>query len=299
MARTPPKLRDLGGGGRGDGDRRADAGPDIDTQARERADPQYLSQVTGVGAVVAQSALELHQRRGGRQGLHHWGELRELLQDLPVGPLPKPVRAAHMHHRRHRTCRIAARHDPNHIIKQKIELATEYRHTCSMICRPTWTACAPGTCCGCSGSTPRSPLSDREYGRRHRPKPPDWIIELGIGTGQPPVQIHAGNCYMAGKRRRPVDRDEARRLLTDGLHACSHCRPEARLDIDLPASCAGTAARLEQSYHLPLCSRTGDSRTPPNRTTAVTTVPPPNHRARSVRARVLRRQSRPVRRLPA
>ncbi|WP_458246981.1 DUF6233 domain-containing protein [Streptomyces sp. MAI_2237] len=59
----------------------------------------------------------------------------------------------------------------------------------------------------------------------------------------------AGGHLAVGKRRRPVDRDEARRLLTDGLRACSHCWPEARLDIGLPTSRAAVA-RLEQSYYL-------------------------------------------------
>jgi hypothetical protein len=36
---------------------------------------------------------------------------------------------------------------------------------------------------------------------------------------------------MAGSRRRPVDRDEARRLLARGLKACGHCRPDAELEI--------------------------------------------------------------------
>ncbi|GGW80805.1 DUF6233 domain-containing protein [Streptomyces galilaeus] len=73
------------------------------------------------------------------------------------------------------------------------------------------------------------------HGRRDRPQPPEWVVELGIDTGRPPLQVHAGHCYMAGKRRRAVGRDEARRLLTDGLQACTHCRPDAQLDIiDLP-----------------------------------------------------------------
>ncbi|MGW2698398.1 DUF6233 domain-containing protein [Streptomyces sp. NPDC001296] len=44
-----------------------------------------------------------------------------------------------------------------------------------------------------------------------------------------PVQVHAGDCYMAGKRRRPVDREEARRLLAADVPAYSHCQPAARL----------------------------------------------------------------------
>jgi hypothetical protein len=73
--------------------------------------------------------------------------------------------------------------------------------------------------------------AEEDTGRRNRPAPPEWIVELGIGTGRPPVQIHAGTCHMAGTRRRPVDRDEARRLLTGGLRACTHCRPDAQLHI--------------------------------------------------------------------
>ncbi|MPY53669.1 hypothetical protein FPZ41_35940 [Streptomyces sp. K1PN6] len=38
-------------------------------------------------------------------------------------------------------------------------------------------------------------------------------------TGHPPLQAHAGECCAAGKRRRAVDRDGARRLLASGLPA--------------------------------------------------------------------------------
>ncbi|MEV0239923.1 DUF6233 domain-containing protein [Streptomyces sp. NPDC050674] len=50
-----------------------------------------------------------------------------------------------------------------------------------------------------------------------------------MGTGRPPVPVHAGDCYAAGNRRRTIDRDEDRRLLASGLTACPHCQP----DIDL------------------------------------------------------------------
>ncbi|MBJ6630240.1 DUF6233 domain-containing protein [Streptomyces griseoincarnatus] len=55
--------------------------------------------------------------------------------------------------------------------------------------------------------------AEQEHGRRSRPGPPEWIIELGIGDRRPPMQLHAGDCYMAAKRRRPSDGDEASRLL--------------------------------------------------------------------------------------
>ncbi|MER7692607.1 DUF6233 domain-containing protein [Streptomyces sp. NPDC097610] len=40
-----------------------------------------------------------------------------------------------------------------------------------------------------------------------------------------------GDCYAAGKRQRPVPRDEARQLLTSGVRACTHCKPDAQLRI--------------------------------------------------------------------
>jgi hypothetical protein len=83
--------------------------------------------------------------------------------------------------------------------------------------------------------------AEAEHGRLTRPRPPDWVVQLGIGTGRPPVQVHAGDCFMAGKRLRPVERDEARRLLAAGLPACSHCQPDTALNIlDLPGRPAPT-----------------------------------------------------------
>ncbi|GAA2254028.1 hypothetical protein GCM10010145_22510 [Streptomyces ruber] len=73
--------------------------------------------------------------------------------------------------------------------------------------------------------------AEQERGRQRRPPGPDWIVELGIGDGRPPVELHAGDCYAAGGRRRAVDRGEARRLLAAGLRACTHCRPDRRLGI--------------------------------------------------------------------
>ncbi|WP_234437090.1 DUF6233 domain-containing protein [Streptomyces maremycinicus] len=84
--------------------------------------------------------------------------------------------------------------------------------------------------------------TETEHGRRRRPETPDWTVELGIGTGRPPVQVHAGDCHMAGKRRRPVGRDEARRLLADGMRPCTHCRPDTQLDI--PCLPRGTTPAL-------------------------------------------------------
>ncbi|WP_333741627.1 DUF6233 domain-containing protein [Streptomyces sp. IBSBF 2806] len=67
-----------------------------------------------------------------------------------------------------------------------------------------------------------------EQGRARRPPLPEWTVELGIGAGRPPVQVHAGDCHAAGKRRRAVDRDEA---AASWPTACTHCRPDTRLNV--------------------------------------------------------------------
>ena len=73
--------------------------------------------------------------------------------------------------------------------------------------------------------------AEAEHGRESRPRPPEWVVEVGIGTSKTPVQVHAGTCHMIGSRRRPVSRDEARRLLAEGLRACTHCQPDTQLHI--------------------------------------------------------------------
>ncbi|WP_404200032.1 DUF6233 domain-containing protein [Streptomyces tauricus] len=85
---------------------------------------------------------------------------------------------------------------------------------------------------------------EHEHGRQTRSRQPEWVVELGIGDGRAPVEIHAGHCYAIGKRRRPINRDKARQLLAAGLHACSHCTPDTLLDIPLSSRPAlATAAR--------------------------------------------------------
>ncbi|MGN9821556.1 DUF6233 domain-containing protein [Streptomyces sp. SD11] len=83
--------------------------------------------------------------------------------------------------------------------------------------------------------------AEQEHRRLTQPPGPEWVVELGIGDGRPPVEVHAGHCYAIGKRRRPISRDEARRLLDAGLRACSHCSPDTLLDIPL-SSCPTLAA---------------------------------------------------------
>ncbi|MFE7042507.1 DUF6233 domain-containing protein [Streptomyces atratus] len=72
---------------------------------------------------------------------------------------------------------------------------------------------------------------ERRQGQERRPPTPDWIVELGIGQGSPPTEVHAGHCHAAGKRRRAIDHDQARALLADGIRACAHCRPDTSLGV--------------------------------------------------------------------
>jgi hypothetical protein len=72
---------------------------------------------------------------------------------------------------------------------------------------------------------------ERQRGEAHRPPVPDWTIETGIGAGHAPLYVHVGGCHMAGKRQRPVARDQAMRALVDGVEPCGHCRPDTALGV--------------------------------------------------------------------
>ncbi|MFD5002192.1 DUF6233 domain-containing protein [Streptomyces mutabilis] len=70
---------------------------------------------------------------------------------------------------------------------------------------------------------------EQQYAAEHRPPPPDWLLELGLNRDSPPVQVHVGGCWNAGKRSRGVARDDALRALAAGVRACSACRPDTEL----------------------------------------------------------------------
>ncbi|MGC5004833.1 DUF6233 domain-containing protein [Streptomyces sp. DT203] len=72
---------------------------------------------------------------------------------------------------------------------------------------------------------------EKQRGEEARPPTPDWIIELGIGVGSRPIEVHVGGCYAAGKRRRALTREQALAALADGIRACIHCRPDTELGV--------------------------------------------------------------------
>jgi hypothetical protein len=67
-----------------------------------------------------------------------------------------------------------------------------------------------------------------EQGRERRPRPPEWTVELDIGAGRPPMQVHAGDCYAAGKRRRPRRSPPPAGRRPASLHALSARHPAER-----------------------------------------------------------------------
>ncbi|MEU1434093.1 DUF6233 domain-containing protein [Streptomyces sp. NPDC005786] len=72
---------------------------------------------------------------------------------------------------------------------------------------------------------------ERQQGEERRPTPPDWVLELGIGVGAPPAEVHVGGCYATGKRRREITREQALAALNEGVRACAHCRPDTDLGV--------------------------------------------------------------------
>jgi len=72
---------------------------------------------------------------------------------------------------------------------------------------------------------------EKQRGEERRPPPPDWVLELGIGVGSPPSEVHAGHCYAIGRRRRPITREQALAALGEGVRACVHCRPDTELGV--------------------------------------------------------------------
>ncbi|MFE9868242.1 DUF6233 domain-containing protein [Streptomyces sp. NPDC005506] len=72
---------------------------------------------------------------------------------------------------------------------------------------------------------------ERQQGEERRPPTPDWIIELSIGVGARPIEVHVDGCYAAGKRHRPITREQALAALADGIRACIDCRPDTELGV--------------------------------------------------------------------
>ncbi|MFD9422322.1 MULTISPECIES: DUF6233 domain-containing protein [unclassified Streptomyces] len=80
----------------------------------------------------------------------------------------------------------------------------------------------------------RRRVAEKEQGERAKPPLPDYVVEVGIGSGAKPVMIHAGHCYMLPDRHRAITREQAMAALTehaDRVPPCTHCRPDTELGI--------------------------------------------------------------------
>ncbi|MFD3549185.1 DUF6233 domain-containing protein [Streptomyces sp. NPDC058655] len=57
------------------------------------------------------------------------------------------------------------------------------------------------------------------------PAPPDWKLEsIRTGSGPKALRVHVGDCAMSGGK--PLGREEARRMLAEGVEPCPYCNPE-------------------------------------------------------------------------
>ncbi|WP_206328554.1 DUF6233 domain-containing protein [Streptomyces sp. Tu 4128] len=65
---------------------------------------------------------------------------------------------------------------------------------------------------------------EKQYGREHRPPPPDWLLEVGVNRDSAPVQVHVGDCWNSG-----ISQDEARHAIVEDVKPCGACQPESAL----------------------------------------------------------------------
>lgn len=73
--------------------------------------------------------------------------------------------------------------------------------------------------------------AEQQQGEERLPPTPDWVVELSIGLGARPIEVHAGHCYAIGKRHRAISREQALAALAEGIRACAHCRPDTELGV--------------------------------------------------------------------
>ncbi|MFI1213259.1 hypothetical protein ACH4UV_37440 [Streptomyces sp. NPDC020802] len=45
--------------------------------------------------------------------------------------------------------------------------------------------------------------AEQECGRPRRPAEPEWLVDLGIGDGRPPIEVHAGSRLRRGQTTPP------------------------------------------------------------------------------------------------
>ncbi|MFJ6752779.1 DUF6233 domain-containing protein [Streptomyces sp. NPDC091266] len=62
--------------------------------------------------------------------------------------------------------------------------------------------------------------------------PPEWSLQIDIGTDQLHVAVHYGECAVGRARSRRITRQDAIEALAAGCESCFMCRPDRELQID-------------------------------------------------------------------
>ncbi|MFC9682698.1 DUF6233 domain-containing protein [Streptomyces sp. NPDC056948] len=74
--------------------------------------------------------------------------------------------------------------------------------------------------------------AERLRGVERRPPAPEWLIERGLDRNNI-VAVHTGECWDPGKRVKPATRAQALEALRHQVPACSKCRPDTALGIEV------------------------------------------------------------------
>ena len=238
------RVRDLRGGGGGDG--LADTDAHVNAVPRDRPQPQHICEVGRGSGVIAQRAPQVDQHRsacttgdnspscsrtcrysssGSRSGQRTCittgtRRLSPSVFTAPASHIPRYRTSI-----RTRELRAPRTTNLDHDMPDDLPPDLDRLHTLR-----TWHAMWLERI-DRQIAYVRKRQAEEERGRRNRPKPPDWVVELSRATSGP-LQVHDGACGMKGKRHRAVSRDEARRRLTaDAVPACPVCQPDTQLRI--------------------------------------------------------------------
>ncbi|MFJ4356118.1 DUF6233 domain-containing protein [Streptomyces massasporeus] len=72
----------------------------------------------------------------------------------------------------------------------------------------------------------------RRVGEARRRPAPEWLIERGLDRTNI-VAVHMGECWELGKRVKPASREQAIDALRQQVPACTKCRPDTALGIEV------------------------------------------------------------------
>lgn len=64
---------------------------------------------------------------------------------------------------------------------------------------------------------------------RQVPPPTGWKLQRGIDRDRTPMSVHHADCALG--KGPTINRDQALRLLADGVEACAVCRPDVGLGV--------------------------------------------------------------------